>query len=61
MPNFDTKTELGEYDDADMASKGIERRNLRTVVLATAVLGGLGYFWMRTTWGLVGMVRGMLS
>jgi len=60
VPNFDTKTELGEFKEG-LTEKGVERRNLRTLVLASAVVGGVGYFWLRTTWGLVGAAKGLLG
>jgi len=50
-------TELGEYKAQGLKERGIERRNLRTLVMASAFMGLASYFWMRTTWGLVGWAR----
>jgi hypothetical protein len=60
IPNFDTKTELGEYEPSSNP-RSVETRNLRTLVLASAVMGGVGYVWFRTTWGFIGLAKTWLS
>jgi len=58
IPNLGlTSTEVGKYEASGSKERGIERRNLRTLVIASAVIGVASYFWMRTTWGLVGLVK----
>lgn len=46
-------TEMGEYQDTGKRERGIETRNLRTLLIASAVLGVGSYFWAKTTWGIV--------
>ena len=54
IPNFDTtSTALGE-NVSGIKESGIERRNLKALVIASAVMGVVGYLCMRGTWGIVG-------
>jgi hypothetical protein len=46
-------TELGEYKGSGTKKRRIERRNLRTLLIASAVLGIGSYFWARTVWSMV--------
>jgi len=57
IPEFSTITSMGDYEEMKKSDTGVERRNLRTLVVASAVIGVLSYFGMRTTWGLVAVVR----
>lgn len=58
IPNLNsTNTEAGKYESSGLKERGVERRNLRTLVIASAVVGMASYFWMRTTWGLVGLIK----
>ena len=52
-----TVTELGEYDESSVPQVGIETRNFRTLVVASAVIAVLSYVGMRTTWGIVAGLR----
>lgn len=54
-----TTTEKGEYVPGSMKS-GVERRNLRTLILASVIVSGLGYVGWRVTWGVVGLGRVIL-
>jgi hypothetical protein len=57
IPNFDTtETEMGEYV-AGLKESGVERRNLRTLVIASVCIAVASYIGMRTTWGIVASVR----
>jgi len=57
VPNYGSmSTELGEYNGGSK-EQGIERRNLRTLIIASAFVGVASFFWMRTTWGLVGFAK----
>jgi len=47
---------MGDYEEMKKSDTGVEKRNLRTLVIASAVIGVLSYFGMRTTWGLVAAV-----
>jgi hypothetical protein len=60
IPNFDTTTPKGE-NESGLKESGVERRNLRTLVIASAFMGIVSYFCLRSTFGLVGNVRGWLS
>jgi hypothetical protein len=58
IPNFDTtETEMGEYV-AGLKESGVERRNLRTLVIASVCIAVASYIGMRTTWGIVASLRG---
>ena len=57
VPDFSTTTELGTYENSGLGKSGVERRNFRTLVIASAFVGAASYFWIRTTWGLVGCVK----
>ena len=57
IPNYSTITELGEYAPSGIKEESIEKRNLRTLIVFSAVLGILSYVGMRTTWGIVGGLR----
>jgi hypothetical protein len=58
IPNFETTgTEMGEYV-AGLKESGVERRNLRTLVIASVCIAVASYIGMRTTWGIVGSLRG---
>jgi L-amino acid N-acyltransferase YncA len=57
IPNYSTTTELGEYEISGHKETGIEKRNLRTLIVASTVVAVLSYLGMRTTWGIVGGLR----
>jgi hypothetical protein len=57
VPNFSTTTELGAYEVSGMKGTGIEERNLRTLIAASAFISVVSYLWMRTTFGIVGSLR----
>lgn len=58
IPNFSmTSTEKGEYQASGIKERGIERRNFKTLVIASTVVGVLSYFGMMTTWGLVSSAK----
>jgi len=57
IPNYSTTTELGEYEVSHRKETSIERRNLRTLVVFSAVVGLFSYVGMRTTWGIVAGLR----
>ena len=61
VPNFSTTTELGTYENSGLGKGGVERRNFRTFITMSAVVGVASYFCMRTTWGLVGLVKARYS
>jgi len=51
IPNYDvTATALGEYNGSGLKQPGIERRNFRTLILASAVFAAVSYCGMKTTW-----------
>lgn len=52
IPNFDTKTEMMEYDKAALRGTGIERRNLKSLVLGCAFMGAISYVGLRITFGI---------
>jgi hypothetical protein len=61
IPNYSTTTELGEYEHSELKETSIERRNLRSLVLFSAVVGVLSYVGMRTTWGILDGLRNWWS
>jgi len=48
---------MGEYV-AGLKESGVERRNLRTLVIASVFIAVASYIGMRTTWGIVASLRG---
>lgn len=48
---------MGEYVDSGVKEQGIEKRNLRTLIVASTVLALFSYLGMKTTWGIVGGLR----
>ncbi|KAI9885090.1 MAG: hypothetical protein M1823_003101 [Watsoniomyces obsoletus] len=44
IPEFSTRTEKGEGEETGVKQPGIERRNLKTLIIAMIVLGVLGWF-----------------
>lgn len=44
VPEFSTRTEKGESEETGVKQPGIERRNLKTLIIAMVVLGGIGWF-----------------
>lgn len=55
IPQFDTTTLLGEVEASGMAGRvGIEKRNLRTLVIASVVLGVGIWACVRVVKGVVG-------
>jgi hypothetical protein len=56
IPNFETTTSMGEYVSG-LKESGVERRNLRVLVLASAFMGVVSYFCLKTTFGIIGNVR----
>lgn len=44
---------------AGLKESGVERRNLRTLVIASVCIAVASYIGMRTTWGIVGSLRGL--
>jgi len=50
-------TEKGKYEASGIKERGIERRNFKTLVIASTVVGVLSYFGMMTTWGLMNSAR----
>ena len=57
IPNFSLTTELGQYEESNVKQTGIEKRNLRTLVVASTALAVFSYLGMRTTWGIVAGLR----
>jgi hypothetical protein len=57
IPNFSTTTELGEYEESGIKQTGIEKRNFRTLVVASTVVAVVSYVGMRSTWGIMGGLR----
>lgn len=61
IPSLDiTGTEMGEYVPGAQKS-AVERRNLRTLVVAGAVVGCLSYIGLRVSWSLVKMVGSLVE
>ncbi|CZR52773.1 uncharacterized protein PAC_02650 [Phialocephala subalpina] len=61
IPSLDiTGTEMGEYVPGTQKS-AVERRNLRTLVVAGAVMGCLSYIGLRVSWSLVKMVGSLVE
>jgi len=56
IPNFDKTTSMGEHVSG-LKESGVERRNLRTLVMATAFMGAVSYFCLRTIFRIVGSMR----
>jgi hypothetical protein len=48
---------MGEYEATGLKVSGVERRNLRTLVIASTLVGVASYIGMKTTWGIVGGLR----
>jgi len=61
IPNFDTKTDMMEYDEAALRGTGIETRNLRSLVLGCAFMGMVSYVGLRITWGIGRRVLGLFG
>ncbi|KAG0646081.1 hypothetical protein D0Z07_8255 [Hyphodiscus hymeniophilus] len=57
VPSFSLTTEEGVYEESATKQTGIEKRNFRTLVAASAALAVISYLGMRTTWGIVGGLR----
>lgn len=58
VPQYSTPAELGDYHPSAVVTEtGVERRNLRALVLASTVFALVLYVGMRITWGLVGGLR----
>lgn len=58
IPNFGMmSTEAGRYEASGLKERGVERRNLKTLVIASTVIGVASYLCMRTTWGLLRMIQ----
>lgn len=55
IPNFDTKTHMGDYV-VGLKSSGVERRNLGSLVMFSAVVGAVSYLGLRTGLGLLSLV-----
>ena len=55
IPNFDTRTSMGEYVSG-LEESGVERRNLRALVIASTVFGFSLYFCAKTTFGVAGKI-----
>ena len=49
-------TEAGKYE-ASHRKRGIESRNLRTLVIASVVVAAAACLLMRTTWSFLGLVK----
>lgn len=64
VPEFSTKTELGEYVQGEENKGGVERRNLKAFGLAVVGVGvGSWVVWKGLrglVMGVVGMGRGLL-
>ncbi|PBP20330.1 tat pathway signal sequence [Diplocarpon rosae] len=60
IPNLDTKTLMGEYVPGRVES-GVERRNLKALVMATAAMGLVSYLALRIAFGVLGELRSWWS
>ncbi|KAL3421880.1 tat pathway signal sequence [Phlyctema vagabunda] len=55
IPNFHTTTVMGELEDAGLGRpRGVERRNLRTLVLSSAVVAVASWAGVRMSYALLG-------
>jgi len=52
---------MGEYEATGLKASGVERRNLRILVIASALasafVGVVSFIGMKTTWGIMGGLR----
>ena len=60
IPNFDTTTSMGEYVSG-LKESGVERRNLRVLVMGSAFMGLISFLLVKTSLGVVGQLRGWFS
>ena len=53
IPNFHTTTSLGDFEHAALKEPGIESRNLKALLYASAFVVVVSYLAMKITFGVV--------
>jgi hypothetical protein len=60
IPNLDTTTSMGEYVSG-LQDSGVERRNLKALVMGSAFMGLISFLLVKTSLGAVRLLRGWVS
>ena len=60
IPEFHTTTELGESEEVGLKQLGVERRNLKTLIVAILVMFTVIYFSIRVAVTCVNYMKGTL-
>ena len=60
IPNLDTTTSMGEYVSG-LQDSGVERRNLKALVMGSAFMGLISFLLVKTSLGVVRQLRWWFS
>lgn len=58
IPDFHHMTGKGEIQNSGLKQQGVERRNLKTLIIAAIVAGVVSWFSMKATWSLFSILFG---